>query len=131
MTQFRVELVEDMPGLLETSILYVSEIHETAAHLCACGCRSKIRTPLGPTEWSFWMGPNGPSLSPSIGNWQRPCQSHYFINDGAIEWAPKWSPAQVEAGRALEHQRRDRYYRELYRRPWLVRVWERLKDLFR
>jgi Family of unknown function (DUF6527) len=41
-----------MPKQLEPGILYVSEKYGTAAHHCAYGCGAKIRTPLGPTEWS-------------------------------------------------------------------------------
>ena len=37
---------------LQPEVLYVSEQFGAAAHLCACGCGSKVRTPLGPTEWS-------------------------------------------------------------------------------
>jgi hypothetical protein len=35
----------------------------------------------------------------SVGNWSFPCQSHYWIPAGNVVWAPKWSAAQVEAGR--------------------------------
>lgn len=46
----RLERVHFMPTALEPRVLYVSEEFGAAAHLCACGCGSKIRTPLGPTE---------------------------------------------------------------------------------
>jgi len=54
--------VEFMPRELEPGILYVSEKYGTAAHLCACGCGAKIRTPLGPTEWAVAQTPAGPSM---------------------------------------------------------------------
>lgn len=108
--KFRLERVHYMPKVLEPGVLYVSDEFETAAHLCACGCGSKIRTPLGPTEWSLEMTRRGPSLYPSIGNWQQACQSHYFIRNGEVHWAPKWSPEQIVEGRQLEAERRRAYY---------------------
>ena len=119
-----------MPAHLEPGVLYVSEEFETAAHLCACGCGSKVRTPLGPTEWSFFEEATGPTLHPSIGNWQRPCQSHYWIVNGRVEWSTQWSPQQIAAGRALEQSRRARYYENLYPTGLLARFWRWLKRPF-
>ncbi|WP_373861002.1 DUF6527 family protein [Herbaspirillum rubrisubalbicans] len=94
-------------------MLYVSNEFGTASHLCACGCGAKIRTPLGPTEWSIKDEPAGPSLWPSIGNWQRPCKSHYVISKGKVVWAPRWSDDQILAGRANEQLRREAYFSQL------------------
>ena len=74
--RFRLERVHYMPKELEIGVLYVSEEFKTAAHLCACGCRAKVRTQLGPTEWKVKDDTKGPSLWPSVGNWQRGCRSH-------------------------------------------------------
>lgn len=105
-----LERVHFMPKLLEPGILYVSEEFETAAHLCPCGCGEKIRTPLGPTEWKFTQGRNGPSLSPSVGNWHLPCRTHYWIRDGRVVWARNWTEEQVRTGRLREAQRRAEYF---------------------
>lgn len=51
--RLRLERVHYMPKVLEPGVLYVSEEFGAAAHLCACGCGAKIRTPLAPTEWTF------------------------------------------------------------------------------
>lgn len=110
MTRLTLQRVHYMPKGLEPGILYVSEEFDVAGHLCACGCGSKVMTPLGPTEWSFTDTPKGPSLSPSIGNWQLPCRSHYWIDGGKIEWSTAWSPEQVERGRLAEDERRRAYY---------------------
>jgi hypothetical protein len=130
----RIELqrVEFMPKVLEPGILYVAEEYGAAAHLCACGCGTKIRTPITPTEWAIMEGPKGVSVCPSIGNWQRPCRSHYWITDGEIRWSTGWTDEQVEAGRARESARRDKYFAEreaaqkkpgFFRRLW--RRWSR------
>lgn len=123
--------VEFMPKQLEPGILYVSEKYGTAAHLCACGCGAKIRTPLGPTEWAVTDTPSGPSLWPSVGNWQQACQSHYVIDGGKIIWCGKWTPEQILAGRRAEEARRKAYYDAMYaKKPnWLVRIWRWLKGL--
>ena len=108
--KIRLEKVHYMPKQLEPGILYVSEEFGTAAHLCACGCGEKVRTPLGPTEWSVKEHPAGPSLWPSIGNWQKPCKSHYVIEKGRIVWSGAWSENQIAAGRTREQKRRELYF---------------------
>jgi hypothetical protein len=126
-----VERVHFMPSELKPGVLYVSEEFGIAVHLCACGCGSKIKTPLGATEWSLEETRNGPSLRPSIGNWQRPCQSHYWITQGEIEWAPKWTPEEILAGRHREEERRRAYY-ETLDNTWSRRIrrfWYRVKGL--
>ena len=109
----KLQKVHYMPKQLESGVLYVSYEFGTAAHLCACGCGSKIRTPLGPTEWSVEETDAGPSVWPSIGNWQLACKSHYVIKRGEIEWANTWSDKQIKAGRSKEVKKREAYYESL------------------
>lgn len=130
--KFELQRVQYMPKELKPGVFYVSEEFGAAAHLCACGCGSKIRTPLGPTEWALEETDSGPTLDPSVGNWQQACQSHYWIYRGEIIWAPKWTPEQIAAGRRREEKRRDAYYDVLYRRRGrtLRRFWRWVKNLF-
>jgi hypothetical protein len=130
--KFKLQRVHYMPKELKPWVLYVSEEFGTAAHLCACGCGSKIRTPLGPTEWSVKETDSGPTLSPSVGNWQQACQSHYVIYRGEIKWATKWTPEQIAAGRRNEEERRRAYYEALYRSRGgiMQRFWRWLKEFF-
>jgi hypothetical protein len=114
-----LQRVEFMPKQLEPGILYISEKYGTAAHLCACGCGEKVRTPLGPTEWKMRNTASGPSLWPSVGSWQKPCQSHYVIDRGRIIWREKWSADRIITGRLREEGYRRAYYDKLARRaPW-------------
>jgi hypothetical protein len=130
-TRIKLQRVVHIPKELEQGVLYVSEEFETAAHLCACGCGAKIRTPLGPTEWTFYDTPAGPTLRPSIGNWQQPCKSHYIINKGHIIWASQWSDVDIMAGRAAEELRRKAYYDNLYKNNGILRrAWNWIKKLF-
>jgi len=130
--KIRLQRVHYMPKDLEAGVLYVSEEFGTAAHLCACGCGSKIRTPLGPTEWSFKETTDGPTLHPSIGNWQQACKSHYLIRQGKVIWADQWTPEKIEAGRYAEERRRKAYYDELdsHSSGPLRKLWNWLKNFF-
>ncbi len=113
MTTFTLQKSKYIPKELQDGILYVSEEYKVAVHRCACGCGSKVTTPLGPAEWTFSEHGGLPSLSPSIGNWQLPCRSHYVIRSGRVLWAAQWSEEQVAAGRQREQRKREAYYREL------------------
>ena len=120
-----------MPTELKPGILYVAEEFGAAAHLCPCGCGTVVRTPLDQTEWSLEETEEGPTLDPSIGNWQEPCQSHYWIERGKVVWAPQWSPRQVEAGRRREQERRDEYYDALRgkKKNKLCTLWDHFKSI--
>jgi hypothetical protein len=122
-----------MPKVLEAGLLYVSEEFEVAGHLCACGCGNKVITPLGPTEWSFTEEDGEPTLSPSIGSWQLPCQSHYWITAGRVMWASKWTQEQIERGRKAEEEALREYYgARMIKKPGrLSALWRRLKEIAR
>ena len=105
----RHEFVEFIPEKLEEGVLYVSLLHATAMHLCACGCGSEVITPLSPTDWQLIFDGETVSLHPSIGNWSFPCQSHYWLKRGRIRWAPKWSREKIEAGRAKDRRNKERW----------------------
>lgn len=135
--RLRLERVHYMPKVLEPGVLYASEEYGAAAHLCVCGCGVKIRTPLGASEWRLEESNEGPSLSPSVGNWQQPCRSHYWIWQGEVEWHGDWTEEQIVAGRRREHQRREAYFskREQKRRSNTrspsQRIWDAIKNLVR
>jgi len=119
--------VHFLPKDHEEGVLYVSEEYGVAGHLCACGCRNKVITPLGPTEWSITISNNRASLYPSIGNWQLPCKSHYWIKNGTIEWSHELTEEEVEMGWKAEESKREIYFsglikaqkgKSIYRRIW-------------
>jgi len=120
-----LERVDFMPTTLEPGILYYAEKYGAAAHLCACGCGTKIRTPIAPTEWAIEDGPKGVSLCPSVGNWQQQCRSHYWITDGEVRWSGQWTESQVAAGRANEEARRAEYF-DSKNQKWIRRIWRRI-----
>lgn len=121
-----LEAVEFMPAQLQPGVLYVSKKYRTAAHLCACGCGEKVRTQLGHLGWRLTNGRSGPTLYPSIGNWQKPCRSHYFIRDGRVLWQGDWTDEEVLDGRRIEEMRRDAHF-QVPREGWWWRFKCRLK----
>jgi hypothetical protein len=113
--------VDLMPTAFESRVLYISRKYKTAIHLCCCGCGNKVVTPLKPGQWSLTEQRDGSvSLSPSIGNWSLPCQSHYWIRHNNIDWAYAFTTDEIAAVRAGDKRALEqRYVRE---QPTL---WER------
>lgn len=107
----RPEFVEFVPKDIEEGVLYISVPYSTTVHKCACGCGGKITLPVSPVKWRFMYDGSTISLWPSVGNWSYSCQSHYWIEQNRIEWAPKWARVKIEAGRARDKEDRERYLR--------------------
>lgn len=123
-----LELVDQMPRSLTAGKLYVSEKYRTCAHLCACGCGSKVGVPLGDPGYKFFNQGGLPTLRPSIGSWQLPCRSHYFITNGKIEWCGTWSDEEVAAGQKFQDAKVAAHYKA--RAPMLVRAVRFVRRLF-
>ncbi len=104
------EFVEVIPSNLEEGTLYISLAFGTAIHKCCCGCGNEVVTPLSPTDWRLIFDGESVSLHPSIGNWSFPCKSHYWIEDGVVEWAPRWTKQQIEDGRARDRVAKRHYF---------------------
>jgi hypothetical protein len=78
------KFVDFIPEKLEEGILYVSVNHCVAIHKCICGCENEVVTPIATTEWKLMFDGETVSLSPSIGNWNFKCRSHYWIKNNRI-----------------------------------------------
>ena len=100
-----------IPEDLEPGVLYVSMEYATAAHSCCCGCGEEVVTPFTPTDWKMTFDGWVISLSPSVGNWTLPCQSHYVVRDGAVIEAGTWSEAKIAAERRRDRTAKARYYK--------------------
>lgn len=110
-TTYRHQFVKAFPEKLEEGTLYVSVEFGSAAHLCFCGCGSEVYTRLSPRDWSMKFNGEAVSISPSIGNWSFPCQSHYVLANGRVHWAEKWSRERIELGRPFDRERKERHYK--------------------
>lgn len=126
----RAEYVDFIPQDIQAGILYVSKRFRTASHLCCCGCGTKIVTPLRETEFRLDLEDGGVSLFPSVGNWNHPCQSHYWVRAGKIEWAGAMTTAQIERGRVYDDALKDEYF-AARAWPWWQRAAARVRQALR
>lgn len=104
--------MENIPDVLEDAVLYVSVKYGTAVHRCCCGCGREVVTPLTPTDWKLTFDGDTVSLYPSIGNWNFPCRSHYWIRHNRVEWAEDWPEWKIKAGAAHDKREKDWFYGE-------------------
>lgn len=102
--------VETVPEALEEGHLYISLRFRTASHLCACGCRSRVVTPIKPAKWRFTYDGKTISLHPSIGRWQSPCRSHYWIRRNKVDWSVALDDQEIEAVRRKDAEDVQGYY---------------------
>ena len=102
--ELSVQFVEFMPEVINHGELYISMKYSVAIHLCACGCGEKVVTPLSPDDWHLKYDGEAISLYPSIGNWDFPCQSHYWINENKVIDVGKWNKKQKDY-----HHRKSEY----------------------
>ena len=127
---------EFIPDQLEEGILYISMEYCTAIHLCVCGCRNKVITPISPTDWKFTFNGKSISLYPSIGNWNFDCRSHYWIRGGKIEWADSWDQDQIVRGRRFDIEAKEKYFRPETEKKVLIckskknTLWNRFLNIF-
>ena len=85
--------VDNIPDKSEmkNGTLYISLKYNVAIHKCACGCGNEVVTPLDePNGWVLSYNGKSISLYPSIGNWNLPCQSHYWIQKGQVCWVKEY-----------------------------------------
>jgi len=109
-TQLEHRFVEQLPERLEPGVLYICMKYATSAHSCCCGCGEEVVTPFTPTDWRMTFDGVTVSLSPSIGNWNFPCRSHYFICDGRVVEAASWTDEQVKTERRRDKAAKTVYY---------------------
>jgi len=107
------EFVEFIPDhhQLQDGIVYISIQFATAVHKCCCGCGEEVVTPLSPTSWQMTFDGETISLYPSIGNWNLPCRSHYWIRQDRVQWAPRWSQKEINLQKTYETQMHKQHYR--------------------
>ncbi len=87
--EYRTQFVERTPETLENGILYVMPHLGLAIHKCMCSCGETVVTPLLPemvNGWQWFYDEDGVTLTPSVGNFQYKCKSHYFLTHGRVEW---------------------------------------------
>lgn len=126
---FRLKEVTSFPQPLEGGVLYISEKFSVCGHLCACGCGKEVVLPLNRAQWSVIRDEDGAvTLAPSVANTGFPCNSHYVIRRGQIEWHTALSQAQ--ANRARDRDKRARTaYMKAQNSSW-ARAWRSVQRIF-
>lgn len=112
METLKHKFLEVIPEVLDEGILYVSMERRIVIHLCVCGCGNEVVTPISPTDWELLFNGDSVSLSPSIGNWEFDCQSHYWIRNNNVHHSGKWNKKQVEAGRKKDRLNKRNHYQK-------------------
>jgi hypothetical protein len=126
----RPAFADSFPTPMDPGVLYVSIPYRTCGHLCCCGCGCEVITPLSPAQWSLTYDGENVSLSPSIGNWALPCQSHYWIRKGKVRWSRRYSRDEIAENRARDQRQLDRHDSPAEPDP-LARVRRRLRKWHR
>lgn len=130
--------VEIIPDAVEDGVLYISLKYCTAIHKCVCGCGNEVVTPISPTDWKLIFDGKTVSLSPSIGNWNFNCQSHYWIKRNEIVYAREWDKEEIQFGRTNDEKRKAKYYNKenesvssITKKPKKKKRWKKfLKSIF-
>lgn len=130
--------VEFIPECIESGKLYISEEHEIAIHKCCCGCGEEVVTPLSPVDWQITKSNKGISLSPSIGNWNYRCKSHYFIRNNKVVWAAPMSENKIQLVQERDIRDKQMYIKQRNRtnsKHWLLSIttaiWNAIMSIFK
>ena len=107
--KFDMQVVHRVPEHLCPGILYVCFECNVVAHLCACGCGEKVILPIDPNFWSVKYDGETVSLAPSIGNFQFPCKSHYWIKENKVIWADVCEPVRKDR---KKHKRKKKSWKD-------------------
>lgn len=123
-----LEFVESFPTPMQPGVLYVSTVYSTAGHICPCGCGRDVVTKLSPARYRLIFD-GEVSLKPSVAATGLPCNSHYFITRGKVDWHDKLSAAkaarvQASDQRSLEDHQAPALQPKVH---LLTRLWRRLK----
>lgn len=128
MNKLKFHQLQYLPRELEAGVLYYSEEFNVVGHLCPCGCGNKVITPIGSMNWSITIEGDKPTLYPSLGNWQLPCRSHYWIIKGQIEWSNNWTDEEIQEGWQAEETRRRKYFDGLQELEESTSIYEKIKS---
>jgi Family of unknown function (DUF6527) len=122
--QYSAAFVDSFPTPMDSGILYVSTKYSTAGHSCACGCGNEVVTKLSPAKWRITYD-GQISLAPSVGAVALPCNSHYFITRGEVDWRRKLTSNETLQAHEAD-QRSVEELRASTRPGWIKRLWHSL-----
>lgn len=81
---------------MEEGVIYVHKESTQSFHNCLCGCKEPVVMALDfinidgeeikgiwpPGNWNLTIKDGKATFSPSVGNYEFPCKSHYIITKG-------------------------------------------------
>ncbi|HZE83886.1 MAG TPA: DUF6527 family protein [Puia sp.] len=111
------KFVDTIPDEVPFGWLFISIKYKTAIHKCVCGCGNEVVTPISPTDWKLTFDGLSISLSPSIGNWNFDCRSHYWIVKNEVVESAKWSDKEIRSGRQKEARKKINFFRGRNSKP--------------
>jgi uncharacterized protein DUF6527 len=77
---------------MEEGKIYISKKYGTSSHKCLCGCGELTVLPLNcivngvDHGWQLKEKDNKVTFTPSVGNFQLPCKSHYIITNNVANF---------------------------------------------
>lgn len=80
------QFVHFVPEKMEQGVMYISKEYGVARHLCLCGCGVDTVLPLSHDMWIMTENGDKVSFTPSIANYQFPCNSHYIITNNVANF---------------------------------------------
>ena len=104
------KFVRLIPNVIEQGVLYISIEYCTIIHKCICGCNNEVVTPISPTDWKIVFDGETISLSPSIGNWNFDCKSHYWIIHNEIRLARRWNKDEIAKSKKHDQKIKKDYF---------------------
>ncbi|XZW32437.1 DUF6527 family protein [Acinetobacter baumannii] len=140
--------IRNIPRELEVGVLYISMEYATAVHSCCCGCGEQVVTPFSPTDWKMIYDGETVSLTPSVGNWNLVCRSHYIIKHNIIYEAGNWNEGQIKAERKRDKLAKSNFYQSniennfviskheqepiiINKLSWSKRLWNYIRSLIK
>lgn len=126
------EFVDLLPKELADGVLYISLEHRTVVHKCCSGCGERVVVGLSPAQWKLTFDGETISLSPSIGNGELACNSHYWIRENKVLWSKPLTSTQTRRSQLGDREDTVAHYAQ--REPSRPSKWnliERLKARWR
>jgi hypothetical protein len=124
--KYRYQKVDRTPATLVDGVVYHNEDFELAALSCACGCGHRI-TLLVPDSHQVFDHGGFATVRPSIGVFDAPCLSHFFVTAGDVEWLDAFS--QPSAAAIMQRQIARHVGFETKRATWFQRLVQRVRKL--
>jgi hypothetical protein len=120
------EFVDSFPTPMQPGVLYVSTTYSMAGHICPSGCGREVTTKLSPARYKI-IYDGEISLKPSVAATGLPCNSHYFIARGEVDWHDQLDARQTQRARTADRQTVEQL-RPVEQDPSvLLRLWRKLR----